>query len=124
MSEALLALIRDPAIAFGAAVAAAIAAAIACAAFPITLAALRRRFDSIESAQAETAAYVAADLKRLTNLIVQQRADQIGDTLRRSHPEGAGLPVAVKSERRNDERQFASSLENKSVTLPLRKTVH
>lgn len=126
MPELLLAIVRDRAIALGAAVAAALAAALAWAAFPITLVALRRRLDRIEAAQAETAAYVAADLKRLGAMIVQQRADQIGDALRRSHPETGELPKTAAQAQRsaNADDQFAQKLGGRSVTQPLRKTVH
>jgi hypothetical protein len=126
MPELLLAIVRDPAIALGAAVAAALAAALAWAAFPITLIALRRRLDRIEAAQAETAAFVAADLKRLGAMIVQQRADQIGDALRRSHPETGELPATAAQGQRsaNADEQLAQKLDGRSITQPLRKTVH
>jgi hypothetical protein len=122
MPELLLAIVRDPAIALGAAV----AAALAWAAFPITLIALRRRLDRIESAQVDTAAYVAADLKRLGTMIVQQRADQIGGALRRSHPETGELPtIAAQAQRSvNADEQLAQKLGGGSITQPLRKTVH
>jgi hypothetical protein len=126
MPEILLAIVRDPAIALGAAVAAALAAALAWAAFPITLVALRRRLDRIESAQAETAAFMAADLKRLGAMIVQQRADQIGDTLRRSHPGTGELPAAAAQGQRSADtaNQLADKLDGRAITQPLRKTVH
>lgn len=122
MPELLLAIVRDPAIALGAAV----TAALAWAAFPITLIALRRRLDRIEAAQAETAAFVAADLKRLGAMIVQQRADQIGDALRRSHPETGELPATAAQGQRsaNADEQLAQKLDGRSITQPLRKTVH
>ncbi len=90
MPGLLVAIVRDPAIALGEAV----AAALAWAAFSVTLIALRRRHGKIEAAQADTKAFIAMDLKRLAIMILQQRADQISATLRRSHPGTGELPTA------------------------------
>lgn len=122
MPELLQVIIRDPGIALGAALIAALTAAFAWAAFPITLIALRRRLDRIESAQAETAAYVGTEFKRLGAMIGQQQANQIGEALRRSQPEAAPLsPAVVQS---SADKKLAEKLGCKAVTLPLRKTVH
>lgn len=91
MLELSLDILRDPPIALGAAT----AAALAWAAFPVTLIVLRRRLDRSYAAQAETKAFVAVDLKRLGTMIVQQRADQIGDAPRRSHPGTDELPATA-----------------------------
>lgn len=122
MPELLQVILRDPGIALGAAMVAALASALAWAAFPITLIALRRRLDRIEAAQAETAAYVATELKRHGVMIGQQQANQIGEALRRSQPELTALAQAALQS--SADKQLAEKLGGKAVTQPLRKTVH
>jgi hypothetical protein len=92
---------------------AAVITATAWIAIPVILLTLRKQLESLESAQSETAAFIASEYKRLANMIAQQRSKQIGDALRRS----------------TNDRQRQTILrqppeEASPVQLPLRKTIH
>ena len=113
MPDALLALLQDPIVSLSALAMAAAVTASAWIAIPLILLTLRKQLEALDSAQAETAAFIASESKRLANMIAQQRAEQIGDALRRS----------------TNDRQRQTILrqppeEASPLQLPLRKTIH
>ncbi len=114
MSETVLTILRDPTVSLAALAVAFAAAAAAWATLPLMLIAVRRRLDAIESAQAETAAFMASETKRLALMIAQQRAEQIGESLRRT---------SIPAQDRPTERSSAA-VDAKPVHQPLRKTIH
>lgn len=113
MADKVLALLGDPAISVGATVLAAFAAAAAAVTLPLALIAIRRRLDAIDAAQAETAAYLAGEIQRLTRMLAQQRAVQIKQAVRRSPLHETQRPEAAKRPAGDD-----------AIRQPLRKTVH
>ncbi|MEQ9126420.1 MAG: hypothetical protein RIM80_28080 [Alphaproteobacteria bacterium] len=113
MADDVLALLGEPAVSAGAAVLAALAAATAAVILPLGLSAIRRRLDAIEAAQAETAAYLAGEIQRLTRLLAQQRAALFKQAVRRPALHESQRPEAAKRPGVMD-----------GIHQPLRKTVH
>lgn len=113
MFESISNVVATPMFSVSVAVGAACIAASAAIVAPIALSALRRRLDAIDEAQAEIAAFVASETRRISNLISEQRAEAIGDSLRRSSRRRP--PVEAAPERRRP---------NEQLQQPLRKTIH
>lgn len=114
MTTAATEFLRDPTVVFAAIAAAAVLSAMALAFTTMALLGVRSRLDAIDSSNAETAAMVAGEARRMQNIVAQQRAAQIGEAIR---------PAAQpQSMRRSADRQKAESAG--VLFQPLRKTIH
>lgn len=110
MGEGALTTMIDPGVALAAVAAAALVSALALGALAFVVLAARRRLDAIEAAQAETAALLAVETRRLAGLIGDRAS-------RRSSSSAQNLRsiAHVRAGKRAD---------GDRLPMPLRKTVH
>ncbi len=99
---------------FGAAAVSVGVAILTAAALPALCILAKRRIDTLETEQAEMAAFVAAELKRHGRLLARQRAGEIASSMARSTRNNAETkPPTAKA---------AASAS--AIHQPLRKTIH
>lgn len=110
MGEGALATVIDPGVALAAVAAAALVSAVALGVQAFTIIAARRRLDAIEAAQAETAALLAVETRRLAGLIGERAARRSG-----SSAQNLRSVAHVRAGKRAD---------GDKLPMPLRKTVH
>ena len=115
MFATLDATVSIPLLSLGLMAGASVAAAIALVAFPLILSRLRKRLDAIEDAQAEAAALMASEAKRLAQSVATMKARQLGETIRRDRSQ-----AAHKDDFAQDRRDPMKAANRQ----PLRKTVH
>jgi|GEM_PF-3281173 len=116
MSETLISLLRDPAVSLAATIAATFAAGAATVALTYFMITARRQLEAIEAAQAETAAFMANEVRRIGNLLVHERAAQIGAAVRQARSAPTAGRAATPAP-----RPIAAG---EAIHQPLRKTVH
>lgn len=116
MPESVLALIANPVFSLAMLGVSAGVAAVACAALPFAMGAVRRRLDALDAAQAETAAFFASETRRLGAMIVQQRAERIGEALRQ--------PTEANPSNHRRATPVRAEAEMPISYQPLRKTIH
>ena len=114
MFETVSTFVADPSVAAAAFAVGVVATVMTCAAMPLALMAARKRLDAIDAAQAESAAFMAGEMKRIANAIAHQRAKDIGDALRQTKSTTQRRRAAIA----------AAPTDAPFVTQPLRKTIH
>ena len=115
MPGAIETVVTVPVLTLGLMAAAAAVAALAMIAFPLLLLGLRRRLDTIETAQAETVNLMAEETKRLAQAIASTKAKQLGEAIQRDRAH-----YRKKDGDFVDRRDPAKAANRQ----PLRKTVH
>lgn len=113
MSESLFALLRDPALSTGIALSATTLVAAAAGAIVFLTVKAQRRIEQIDAAQAEAAMRMMAEVKRLSTMVTQQRAEEIGEVLRRG-----------RAEAKQQDAARPRGGDAYPLRQPLRKTIH
>lgn len=114
MTEGAFGMFGDPALSMALVAAATAVAATSVGILAFTLHVARRRLDALDAAQAETAAMLASELRKLATATTQRRAGPSDGPARRTAQPNSRTSTVAKPATRD-----AGALH-----LPLRKTLH